>query len=411
MTVRPESVEEWCHLVPHLLSDMGWHLIVQSPTTEMSHCSSPWGGSLVKLLVRDVMVMDPPEDPAEILIRPETRAWSWQSQPALSGEACEELSVIAPGDCVLHWWGDWKLVQLCNVMFGVLDKESTYLNFGRQVEVRDRLRRNFPMKGDCAVALHDHHQAFDYLMLCRPQSQERYYSVYLIFGITTDMNLCKWAAPHLRLMLDVARSTTAWYLNREGLEVERCRDQKLYLVLTITSFRRGYPLIPADASKDSITIDAGKEYGLANWVRYHPSMVGSRHFHLADYLRLFLERLGDGALFYRSLDGQELLPYQCVVRQVDWQKVRNRFHEAYMLQKKAYRHANGGTTTPKVFEDNPPRFYQEDCLASLSQRAKVACSELGLTVRNTFVELKEGDGVRASKRWRTLPAGFLISSP
>ena len=47
-----------------------------------------------------------------------------------------------------------------------------------------------------------------------------------------------------------------------------------------------------------------------------------------------------------TLDGQTLVPYQCVVRRDAWEAVRQRFNEAYPLQKTAYRHANGSSGAP-----------------------------------------------------------------
>ena len=75
MAAHPENIEEWCYLVPHLLSQAGWQSIAEGQAVSFSHCKCPWGGSLVKLAVLRVKVTDPPEDPAHILVRPESRAW------------------------------------------------------------------------------------------------------------------------------------------------------------------------------------------------------------------------------------------------------------------------------------------------------------------------------------------------
>lgn len=49
------------------------------------------------------------------------------------------------------------------------------------------------------------------------------------------------------------------------------------------------------------------------------------------------------------LDGQVLVPYQCVVRRDAWESIRERFNVAYPLQKTAYRHANGGSGAPGMY--------------------------------------------------------------
>ena len=43
----------------------------------------------------------------------------------------------------------------------------------------------------------------------------------------------------------------------------------------------------------------------------------------------------------------------------DWRRVRQRFVECFLLQKTAYRRANGGSTAPSLHEDVDPRFITE----------------------------------------------------
>ena len=411
MAIQPESIEEWCYLVPHLFSEEGWQTILKNPSSTMSYCSSPWGGTLMKFVLENLLVLDPPDDPATLLTRPETRAWSWRSQPDLSGEACEELCKVEPGTCMLRWQADWRMLQLCDVLFGMLDPKAAAQNgsFRQQLLLKEVLRRNFPETGDSCLVQHDLNNALDGIVLCRPQGAEGRYAMYLVFGVTSGIHQTEWAASHLRMMLDVVRSTANWYLNRQGLTVERQRDQTLYVVLSITSFRRGWPLIPTDAAAvDSVTIDDGEQYGLASWARYHPATAGQSHFYLSDYLRAFFNCMGDSVSVYQCLDGQQLLPYQCVMEHEQWCQVRVRFEEAYMLHKKAYRRANGGTTAPKVVDNVEPRFCKEINLASLRQREKSAQASQTMTVRNTFLEMDEGcelqgKACRRYTRHRTAP--------
>ena len=42
-----------------------------------------------------------------------------------------------------------------------------------------------------------------------------------------------------------------------------------------------------------------------------------------------------------------LVPYQCALKRDDWMHVRSRFVECFLLQKTAYRRANGGSTAPR----------------------------------------------------------------
>ena len=52
-------------------------------------------------------------------------------------------------------------------------------------------------------------------------------------------------------------------------------------------------------------------------------------------------------------DGQRLVPYQCVVARQEWEAAKDRFVNAFLLQKKAYRRANGGSSAPSFHVDAP----------------------------------------------------------
>mmetsp|Transcript_58054 Transcript_58054/g.80570 ORF Transcript_58054/g.80570 Transcript_58054/m.80570 type:complete len:138 (-) Transcript_58054:492-905(-) len=114
-------------------------------------------------------------------------------------------------------------------------------------------------------------------------------------------------------------------------------------------------------------IKAGQELGLSTWIPYYPVMVGSGAFRLSEYLCLFFRRAGVNVSVYQSLDGQELLPYQCVVQREEWYAARPRFKAVFALQKTAYRRANGRTSVPRIVEECRPRFCREVVGSSLKQ--------------------------------------------
>ena len=154
------------------------------------------------------------------------------------------------------------------------------------------------------------------------------------------------------------------------------------------------PLLPVHAGHAGhvTNIDAGKKMGLTSWVRYDPSMVGSESFRLSEYLGLFAERIGESLMAYQSLDGQELLYFQCAVANEEWSRVCNRIREAYLLQKTAYRRANGGAQAPGLTEGSQPRFCQEIDLTFLHERTQAdvaAKRHQKVQVRKTFVEVEE----------------------
>ena len=119
-------------------------------------------------------------------------------------------------------------------------------------------------------------------------------------------------------------------------------------------------------------------------------MAGRDGFLLSDYLEIFLERIGEKVPTYQSLDGHELLPYQCAVQSLDWARVRAHFQRAYLLQKTAYRRARGGSSAPSVLEGVEPRFRDDHSFECFQQRLKMAALISGkLVVRKTFVEMEE----------------------
>ena len=65
-------------------------------------------------------------------------------------------------------------------------------------------------------------------------------------------------------------------------------DPVLKVVISMQSFKRGMPLLPAYPAEHCLTeIDAGEPFGLRRWVRYEPR--GTK-FQLAQYLPIFMER-------------------------------------------------------------------------------------------------------------------------
>lgn len=49
------------------------------------------------------------------------------------------------------------------------------------------------------------------------------------------------------------------------------RQERLYVAISMQSFKRGMPLLPAlEHEEAAAEIDAGQRYGLRRWVRYEP---------------------------------------------------------------------------------------------------------------------------------------------
>ncbi|CAE7866003.1 unnamed protein product, partial [Symbiodinium necroappetens] len=97
---------------------------------------------------------------------------------------------------------------------------------------------------------------------------------------------------------------------------------------------------------------------------------------------------------YASLDGQRLVHYQCAVRRDEWERIREEFLEAFLVQKRAYRRANGGSCAPCFAVDAEPRFAPDDRRVEVA--SQIRCSQQQpvqhrTVVRRTFIELADDD--------------------
>ncbi|CAE7821727.1 unnamed protein product [Symbiodinium sp. CCMP2456] len=96
-------------------------------------------------------------------------------------------------------------------------------------------------------------------------------------------------------------------------------------------------------------------------------------FRLAKFIKQFASNLGISLDAYNSLDGRSLVHYQCVVRRDEWERVREHIVEAFLVQKCAYRRANGGANAPCLTEDVEPRFAPDERRVELANQ--VRCSQ------------------------------------
>lgn len=223
-------------------------------------------------------------------------------------------------------------------------------------------------------------------MICRREHEAERERFRTIVVFSTE-RWAAWASPAFPLFTTGARKAFQWFLNRPGLQEMRSIDSNFYVLLAIRSFNRGPPMLPqAEPDTQSISIAAGEELGFPHWARFRN---GGRQFRFAEYLRRFLEKLGHVVEIYETMEGRELVPYQCVLVRSQWEEVREPCLQLLNVQKAAYRRANGGKTSPSLIEDAPPRFASEhpvhDDLNETSQESLVA----SLATCKTFIELDE----------------------
>lgn len=93
----------------------------------------------------------------------------------------------------------------------------------------------------------------------------------------------------------------------------------------------------------------------------------------------------------------------------EWCRVQDRLKDAYLLQKTAYRRANGGAQAPGLNEASTPRFRKQVCFSSLEERIQADAAARGqqkVQVRKTFIEREESEAeelfeARRFRRCRT----------
>lgn len=384
---KPSAVESWFEALPQLLSDAGWEVEVTRPQASLSHCHCPWGGKLIRVTVSGIAVEDPPVNKSYVMVRPETCA-------IFEGGLLEHQ---APGEAVVRRSEPWGMLRHCSILF------SMYFNDGIggiPVVTHQKMRRDYPAPGDSAYAFfnegNDDTQAG--FLLCSPNlvDADNKFDLIGIFSLPEE-DFAQWSGIHFQLLLDSAQRAAHWFLNRPNLQELRQLDQASYIVLTIQSCKRGLPLYPVNGRdvEHTVTIAAGERLGLDRWIRFSPARVGSDKFRLSEFVKLFLMALGLDVPIYGFLDGRRLVPYQCALKREDWNRIRTQFVECFLLQKTAYRRANGGSTAPSLHEDVEPRFIQEkpppmETFQKMEQ-IRQECQSHRVMVRRTFVEVESDE--------------------
>lgn len=405
----PGRIEEWFQQVPEVLLEEGWEAEIEQPSCSLCHCEAPWGGSLIRIRL-EVQLENPPENPAMLLVRPEVRAL--QGKKELSEvDDLRVLETASPGDSLLKQVHTWGLSSLCSSFMEASNApkdlgDAQFVKVGWQ-----RVTRDFPDQGDSALTFAGEKPR---LLLCRPKGEPfrlsprgtetsssswaRRYEVNAIFQVDEEQ-WAAWTSIHLRLLLESASRAAQWFVNRPGVVELRRNDAEFYTVLTVQSCRRGLPLIPLRPSEaapdaETVRIQDGQWLGLDRWTRFWPQRYGRDRFSLATYLRTFLKILDIHDFeAYDDLDGQRLVTFQCVVRKDQWEAAKDRFLTAFLIQKKAYRHANGGSSAPSLRADAKPRFVPEEGRLALQERQarlqEEEASQHRVVVRKTFLDVDE----------------------
>ncbi|CAE7591702.1 FKS1 [Symbiodinium natans] len=392
METESEKMEQLLELVRPCLSDEGWTVVMKDNRVKMAHrpCPGPGRRQLMKLEMLRVAIKNPPQNPNQLLVRPEVRAQFQTRVSPIAGNSFDLVECKAPGDGVFWRWHQLGLLRLCCLFFGSLTG-NTFFCTDTPTLAHHKLRRDFPERGDCVYAGRLENSECGSLsegmFITRPTESPSHFSVTIAFVFSESRwKWAAWASPHIWRLAHLAEKCIQWVLNRPGVAELRVLDEQHYIVLAVSCTKRGPPMLPASSDLESVDIQAGEALGFAKWRRFEGSP--DEKFSLARYLQNFMASMGEDIAIYCEMDGRQLVYYQCAVRRSHWSRVCDRFREVFQLQKAAYRRANGGSNAPSLTEDVAPRF------VSRSRETREPSPGLPvqkIVVRRTFVENASDD--------------------
>ena len=420
VTARPCDAMEWFESVPHLLLEHDWEVSERAGQSSLTHGRCPWGGRLLRLTLSGITVQN--ADTSNLLLRPETRARTELQSPL--GGCMELLEQLEPGDAVVRQPASWGLLQMCSLVFGDAGSDEVGLSKpSAPIVTRQRLCRAWPADADTTLMFSRlEGDPADAILICRPQSSD----TVMVVGVfsLSDETFEQWMSTHHGLLLESALRTASWFLNRPGIAALRSADADMYTILSIHSCKRGPPLLPlaaGSAETACVTIKTDQRSQLGDWTRMPVNADG--RFRLVSFVEKFAENLGMRVEAFASLDGRRLVHYQCAVKRQDWERIRDQFQEAFLVQKRAYRRANGGSCAPCLASDAEPRFAPDERRSELMNRIRHdqhKPAQHKMVVRRTFIEVDSDDGStedelegtleRCGSRAKTCPSRWLASS-
>ena len=404
--MQPYHIEDWLELVPHLTVEAGWNSYMDDGrASNLCHCECPWGGELLRIRV-EVYVEQLLEKPSDLLVRPEVRAY-YGNGDRFKLDSLMMFQHHSPGEALMQQLGD---------AFGFSTLLSSFLEASDDPTICEsrmltktswqKLSRDFPEVGDTSLSFLGDSVG---LLLCQPLDlPSKRFLVNGFFDMPEEQFLSWTATIHLRLLFETARRTAQWFVNRPGISELRHHDKNYYTILTVKSCCRGLPFLPVGQMKvqgpDVVTITDGEKDGLDRWIRYNPHSYGKERFHLTDYLQVFMAVLEIHPNFqaYNCLDGGNLVSFQCVVASHDWSLVKDRFYAAFLMQRKAYRRGNGGSTAPSIREGDRPRFLAEERKLELAEqyltRKEAESSQHKVVVQRTFLHVNQSEEEESTPR-------------
>lgn len=430
MVASPERIDAFFDLAASGFSDEGWTVASVQRDAVLSHRLCPpccrLGGLLLKFDFRNVFIQKMPEDPSELLVRPEVRG---EFHDRCSTQVKIELQeTLMPGDALVLETSYLWILRLGFILFGNAAGPfiNTFFYNETAVAAHHVLRRDWPSPGDASYAnFQDHGAQQEYLVISRLEKDSPSHARVIVLFHMPEEKWAHWAAPSLLFptMTSMGRACIDRWMNRPHVQEMRALDRRHYIILGLRNFHHGAPLVPmrrTEAPRLATVVLSGP-LDWRCWSHYEPE---EGKFQLASFLRCFSRAMpaestetdepGTDATSPLStcvqrLDGRRLVPYQCAVLRREWEAKKERLLQAFGAQKGAYRRLHGGSSAPNLLE-MAPRFVRgargpkaapkAAAPKAAAHVAREASSSGKLVVRKTFLEVEE-------EAAQTLPFGAL----
>lgn len=395
MVATRERINAWFSMANEFISESSWELAASHSGVTLSHRPSHLHapGHLVRFEVQNFdLNQNAPDQACDVMVRPEVSGQ--MHDRSMDAMSIRWIKTLAPGDALVEQSSHHFFHRAAALLFGSFAGPAWNHFFYNETPVlaRHQCRKNFPKAGDSTYACFQDHDGIgqENMMIWRKEKDGRGFRMVLVYSTPGD-KWAKWASEFFKVMAQTTHRALEYYANRPGLKLMRAADANLYIILSLQNFRRGPPLLPAKPDEPEVITMSHERFGTSTWRRYS---LRCSDFRCAQYLRKLTEGLGLPMETFDQLDGQPLVPYQCVVPRARWEEVRHRVLEVMRSQKSAYRFANGGRTAPSLIEEASAHFAvdasgQDQCSKELPTK---------VVVRKTFLEVDEEACMPSIKR-------------
>ncbi|CAE8614893.1 unnamed protein product [Polarella glacialis] len=410
------SFEEWWKVAPNILHDADWTLEFDDGDggKKLSSHSSQWGGQWIRI----DEVLDVPLEPNSAMIRPEVKArFKHLAPPPIEQGLHLNMLVqtLGPGDAILKRWVDNKFWKATHVLLTddlVAPETLTGALSAQEFEnvphlARVTLRRDWPQLGQAGMLVTPHEpeddkddeltgrsMTFLSVLWKNPEDASKLCGAVLLH--LTSKRFSVLAKQHFGLLTRVAQFGKYHMKTDQGWQELREIDLNFYVVISIKKCKRGPPLLPSQMLREgTVHVAAGDHLGVSMWER-----SDEERFTLSQYLRRFiLSLLGQPEVeVYDAMDGRQLVHYQAAMPRELWISIKPALMKAFAIQKAAYRHAQGGSCAPSLYDDTAARFLPSS-EASFSDEESIGTSKdlVKIDVRNSFLFFEvesggEGEG-------------------